>query len=135
MSAYSTTNRPLLVFWSFYTHFLSYKPFFSTKIVTGNYWVYTVVSEWVPRILIDEHDYGTYDAIKAIVEIHAPYEQFSECKLFNYSTINVLSPLQSLLKQTKKEEMTLSGVTPTPMPMPPTITPISVGDIAQLTNE
>lgn len=60
---------------------------------------------------------------------------FSECKLFNYSTINVLSPLQSLLKQTKKEEMTLSGVTPTPMPMPPTITPISVGDIAQLTNE
>ena len=88
-----------------------------------------------PRILIDEHDYGTYDAIKAIVEIHAPYEQFSEGKLFNYSTINVLSPLQSLLKQTKKEEMTLSGVTPTPMPMPPTITPISVGDIAQLTNE
>lgn len=88
-----------------------------------------------PRILIDEHDYGTYDAIKAIVEIHAPYEQFSKCKLFNYSTINVLSPLQSLLKQTKKEEMTLSGVTPTPMPMPPTITPISVGDIAQLTNE
>lgn len=88
-----------------------------------------------PRILIDEHDYGTYDAIKATVEIHAPYEQFSECKLFNYSTINVLSPLQSLLKQTKKEEMTLSGVTPTPMPMPPTITPISVGDIAQLTNE
>ena len=88
-----------------------------------------------PRILIDEHDYGTYDAIKAIVERHAPYEQFSECKLFNYSTINVLSPLQSLLKQTKKEEMTLSGVTPTPMPMPPTITPISVGDIAQLTNE
>lgn len=88
-----------------------------------------------PRILIDEHDYGTYDAIKAIVEIHAPYEQFCECKLFNYSTINVLSPLQSLLKQTKKEEMTLSGVTPTPMPMPPTITPISVGDIAQLTNE
>ena len=88
-----------------------------------------------PRILIDEHDYGTYDAIKAIVEIHAPYEQFSECKLFNYSTINVLSPLQSLLKQTKKEKMTLSGVTPTPMPMPPTITPISVGDIAQLTNE
>lgn len=88
-----------------------------------------------PRILIDEHDYGTYDAIKAIVEIQAPYEQFSECKLFNYSTINVLSPLQSLLKQTKKEEMTLSGVTPTPMPMPPTITPISVGDIAQLTNE
>ena len=88
-----------------------------------------------PRILIDEHDYGTYDAIKAIVKIHAPYEQFSECKLFNYSTINVLSPLQSLLKQTKKEEMTLSGVTPTPMPMPPTITPISVGDIAQLTNE
>ena len=88
-----------------------------------------------PRILIDEHDYGTYDAIKAIVEIHAPYEHFSECKLFNYSTINVLSPLQSLLKQTKKEEMTLSGVTPTPMPMPPTITPISVGDIAQLTNE
>ena len=88
-----------------------------------------------PRILIDEHDYGTYDAIKAIVEIQVPYEQFSECKLFNYSTINVLSPLQSLLKQTKKEEMTLSGVTPTPMPMPPTITPISVGDIAQLTNE
>ena len=88
-----------------------------------------------PHILIDEHDYGTYDAIKAIVEIQAPYEQFSECKLFNYSTINVLSPLQSLLKQTKKEEMALSGVTPTPMPMPPTITPISVGDIAQLTNE
>lgn len=88
-----------------------------------------------PHILIDEHDYGTYDAIKAIVEIQVPYEQFSECKLFNYSTINVLSPLQSLLKQTKKEEMTLSGVTPTPMPMPPTITPISVGDIAQLTNE
>ena len=88
-----------------------------------------------PQILIDEHDYGTYDAIKAIVEIQVPYEQFSECKLFNYSTINVLSPLQSLLKQTKKEEMTLSGVTPTPMPMPPTITPISVGDIAQLTNE
>lgn len=29
-----------------------------------------------PRILIDEHDYGTYDAIKAIVEIHVPYEQF-----------------------------------------------------------
>lgn len=88
-----------------------------------------------PHILIDEHDYGTYDAIKAIVEIQVPYEQFSECKLFNYSTINVLSPLQSLLKQTKKEEMTLSGVTPTPKPMPPTITPISVGDIAQLTNE
>ena len=88
-----------------------------------------------PHILIDEHDYGTYDAIKAIVEIQVPYEQFSECKLFNYSTISVLSPLQSLLKQTKKEEMTLSGVTPTPMPMPPTITPISVGDIAQLTNE
>lgn len=88
-----------------------------------------------PHILIDEHDYGTYDAIKAIVEIQVPYEQFSECKLFNYSTINVLSPLQSLLKQTKKEEMTLSGVTPTTMPMPPTITPISVGDIAQLTNE
>lgn len=88
-----------------------------------------------PHILIDEHDYGTYDAIKAIVEIQVPYEQFSECKLFNYSTINVLSPLQSLLKQTKKEEMTLSGVTPTPMSMPPTITPISVGDIAQLTNE
>ena len=88
-----------------------------------------------PHILIDEHDYGTYDAIKAIVEIQVPYEQFSECKLFNYSTINVLSPLQSLLKQTKKEEMTLSGVTPTPMPMPPTITTISVGDIAQLTNE
>ena len=87
------------------------------------------------HILIDEHDYGTYDAIKAIVEIQVPYEQFSECKLFNYSTISVLSPLQSLLKQTKKEEMTLSGVTPTPMPMPPTITPISVGDIAQLTNE
>ena len=59
-----------------------------------------------PHILIDEHDYGTYDAIKAIVEIQVPYEQFSECKLFNYSTINVLSPLQSLLKQTKKEEMT-----------------------------
>ena len=88
-----------------------------------------------PHILIDEHDYGTYDAIKAIVEIQVPYEQFSECKLFNYSTINVLSPLQSLLKQTKKEEMTLSGVTPTPMPIPPTITPISVGDIAQLTSE
>ena len=88
-----------------------------------------------PHFLIDEHDYGTYDAIKAIVEMQVPYEQFSECKLFNYSTINVLSPLQSLLKQTKKEEMTLSGVTPTPMPMPPTITPISVGDIAQLTNE
>ena len=93
------------------------------------------IIEKSPHILIDEHDYGTYDAIKAIVEIQVPYEQFSECKLFNYSTINVLSPLQSLLKQTKKEEMTLSGVTPTPMPMPPTITPISVGDIAQLTNE
>lgn len=93
------------------------------------------IIEKSPHILIDEHDYGTYDAIKAIVEIQVPYEQFSECKLFNYSTINVLSPLQSLLKQTKKEEMTLSGVTPTPMPIPPTITPISVGDIAQLTNE
>lgn len=88
-----------------------------------------------PRIIIDNNDYGTYDAVKAIIEINTPYEKFSECKLFKYSNTNILSPLQALLNQTKKTEKALSGVATTDTPTPPMITPITIGDIAQLTNE
>ena len=64
-----------------------------------------------------------------------PYEKFSECKIFKYFKVNVLSPLQSLMQQTRKESQEFSKITLTNTPTPPPITPIILGDVVQLTNE
>lgn len=88
-----------------------------------------------PNIVIDDKNYGSYDAVKAIIEITTPFEKFSECKIFSYTTVNILSPLQSLLQQTRKNQDIFKGVIPTSTPVPPPITPIHVGDIVQHTNE
>ncbi|MBM6823683.1 hypothetical protein H6A02_01615 [Veillonella magna] len=87
------------------------------------------------NLIINDINYGSYDTIKAVIEITTPFEKFSECKVFSYTTVNVLSPLQSLLQQTRKSETSLKGVTPTAIPAPPPRTPIQVGDIVQFTNE
>lgn len=86
-------------------------------------------------IIVNGKNYGSYDAVKAVIEINMPYEKFSECKIFKYFKVNVLSPLQSLMQQTRKESQEFSKITLTNTPTPPPITPIILGDVVQLTNE
>lgn len=88
-----------------------------------------------PDIIINDKNYGSYDAVKAVIEISMPYEKFSECKIFKCFKVNVLSPLQSLMQQTRKEAQEFSRITLTNTPTPPPITPIILGDVVQLTNE
>ena len=86
-------------------------------------------------IIVNGKNYGSYDAVKAVIEISMPYEKFSECKIFKYFKVNVLSPLQSLMQQTRKESQEFSKITLTNTPTPPPITPIILGDVVQLINE
>ena len=87
-------------------------------------------------LIIDNIDYGTYDTVKAIIEITTPYEKFSECKVFSYSQVNVLSPLENLVNKTIKRSLEIPiQHTDNNIIAPPPVTPVQVGDIVILTNE
>ena len=87
-------------------------------------------------LIIDDVNYGSYDGIKAVIEVTAPYSQFSVCQRIVRSTTNLFSPVSALLKtiartiplNVNKEDISknLSA---------PKITPIKIGDTVLLTRE
>ena len=42
-------------------------------------------------LIIDDVNYGSYDGIKAVIEVTAPYSQFSVCQRIVRSTTNLFS--------------------------------------------
>ena len=49
-------------------------------------------------VVIDGTNYGTLDAVKEVVEVDVPYENFSLCRKVIYKTENSLNPLASFEK-------------------------------------
>ncbi len=87
-------------------------------------------------LIVNGINYGSYDAVKAIIEVTVPYEKFSECKIFSYSQVNVLSPLENLVNKTIKKSLEIPiQHSDSNIITPPPITPVQVDDIVILTNE
>ena len=49
-------------------------------------------------LIIDDVNYGSYDGIKAVIEVTAPYSRFSVCQRIVRSTTNLFSPVSALQK-------------------------------------
>ena len=87
-------------------------------------------------IVIDGKNYGQYDGIKAVIEVVAPYENFSVCKRVVRKNIDMLNPISAIQKtiaratplNVEKEDISNSINSPT-------VTPIKVGDTVILTRE
>ena len=87
-------------------------------------------------LIIDDVNYGSYDGIKAVIEVTAPYSRFSVCQRIVRSTTNLFSPVSALQKtiartiplNVNKDDISknLSA---------PKITPIKIGDTVLLTRE
>ena len=86
--------------------------------------------------MIDGKNYGQYDGIKAVIEVVAPYENFSVCKRVVRKNIDMLNPISAIQKtiaratplNVEKEDISNSINSPT-------VTPIKVGDTVILTRE
>jgi len=86
-------------------------------------------------IIIDGIDYGTFDAIKDIVEVDIPYPKFSLCRKVLYKKENLLNPLASFertVRTLQPMNVDEKEVSNRKIPQP---SPIKNGDIAVLTNE
>lgn len=76
-------------------------------------------------VVIDNKDYGTYDAVKAEITVDIAYEQFSLCRsaaAFNFA------PLSELLAATTSSQILNMDTSNLSNRKLPAITPIKVGD-------
>lgn len=86
-------------------------------------------------VVIDGTDYGTLDAVKEVVEVDVPYDNFSLCRKVIYKTENLLNPLASFEKTMRLlRPMNVDKDKLSHRELPP-ISPIEKGDLAILTNE
>jgi hypothetical protein len=86
-------------------------------------------------LIIDGIDYGTFDAVKDIVEVEIPYEKFSLCRNIVYAKTNFLNPLASFektMRSLRPMNVDEKSVSNRELPQP---SPIKKGDIVLLTNE
>lgn len=76
-------------------------------------------------VVIDNKDYGTYDAVKAEITVDIAYEQFSLCRsavAFNFA------PLSELLAASTSSQILNMDTSNLSNRKLPAITPIKVGD-------
>lgn len=76
-------------------------------------------------IIIDNKNYGTYDAVKDEVTIHIAYEKFSLCKS---ATVINFAPLTGLLVASTSSHSLNVDTSSLSNRKLPAITPIKVGD-------
>ena len=87
-------------------------------------------------LIIDCVNYGAYDGIKAVIEVTAPYAQFSVCHRIIRRTGTLFSPVSVLQKtiartvplNVNKDDISANLSAPI-------ITPIKIGDTVLLTRE
>ncbi|MFQ9744163.1 MAG: hypothetical protein ACLRYL_06540 [Veillonella parvula] len=87
-------------------------------------------------LIIDGVNYGAYDGIKAVIEITAPYAQFSVCQRIVRRTSTLFSPvsvLQKTIARTVPLNVNKDDISDNLSA--PKITPIKIGDTVLLTRE
>lgn len=87
-------------------------------------------------LIIDDVNYGSYDGIKAVIEVTAPYSQFSVCQRIVRSTTNLFSPVSALQKTIARTiPLNVNKNDISKNLSAPKITPIKIGDTVLLTRE
>ena len=87
-------------------------------------------------LIIDDVNYGSYDGIKAVIEVTAPYSRFSVCQRIVRSTTNLFSPVSALQKTIARTiPLNVNKDDISKNLFAPKITPIKIGDTVLLTRE
>lgn len=87
-------------------------------------------------LIIDGINYGAYDGIKAVIEVTAPYAQFSICQRVVRRTSALFSPVSVLQKtMARTVPLNVSKDDISANISAPAITPIKIGDTVLLTRE
>lgn len=87
-------------------------------------------------LIIDGVNYGSYDGIKAVIEVTAPYPKFSTCQRIVRRTSTLFSPVSVLQKTIARTvPLNVSKDDISTNLSAPVITPIKIGDTVLLTRE
>lgn len=87
-------------------------------------------------LIIDGINYGSYDGIKAFIEVIVPYENFSVCQHLVRKTSPLFSPITAIQKTiAHSTPLNVNSQDISSTISAPKITPIKIGDSVILTRE
>ena len=87
-------------------------------------------------LIIDGINYGSYDGIKAFIEVIVPYENFSVCQHLVRKTSPLFSPITAIQKTiAHSTQLNVNSQDISSTISAPKITPIKIGDSVILTRE